>query len=291
MSLPAKRTAALLAAAVTATGAVAIAADAPDAVRDYDLSGTPVQGVRPTATGLPRLGAKGTVGTADLVRTVTAYHDSGLYEKDLETVGAAAKAYLESRLAARTAPAVRTCRTSYRRVPRVAGQTRVLYRRVRTCRRVKPDAPAGKPAIVLDIDETSLSNYQALAATGFVGGAGTALATVTGTGTAIKPVLDLYRFARSRDVAVFLVTGRPAAVNGPTEANLKAAGYDQGWVRIDNKPSDMTTAAFKSGARAKIEREGYTIIANVGDQDSDLTGGHAERAFKLPNPFYFIADS
>lgn len=33
---------------------------------------------------------------------------------------------------------------------------------------------------------------------------------------------------------------------------------------------------------------GFRIIVNVGDQESDLAGGHAERAFKLPNPFYII---
>ena len=32
----------------------------------------------------------------------------------------------------------------------------------------------------------------------------------------------------------------------------------------------------------------HTIIANVGDQWSDLDGGFAERVFKLPNPVYFI---
>jgi hypothetical protein len=30
------------------------------------------------------------------------------------------------------------------------------------------------------------------------------------------------------------------------------------------------------------------IIANLGDQFSDLAGGYAERTFKLPNPFYSI---
>ena len=29
-------------------------------------------------------------------------------------------------------------------------------------------------------------------------------------------------------------------------------------------------------------------IANLGDQESDLIGGHAERTFKLPNPFYLM---
>jgi HAD superfamily, subfamily IIIB (Acid phosphatase) len=31
-----------------------------------------------------------------------------------------------------------------------------------------------------------------------------------------------------------------------------------------------------------------TILVNVGDRDSDLAGGHARRAFKLPNPMYYI---
>jgi acid phosphatase len=47
---------------------------------------------------------------------------------------------------------------------------------------------------------------------------------------------------------------------------------------------------FKSGARAEIENTGYAIIANVGDQRSDL-GGHAECTFKVPNPYYVIVDS
>jgi HAD superfamily, subfamily IIIB (Acid phosphatase) len=44
----------------------------------------------------------------------------------------------------------------------------------------------------------------------------------------------------------------------------------------------------KTKARIDIESRGFTIVANIGDQESDLVGGHAERAFKLPNPFYFI---
>jgi hypothetical protein len=29
-------------------------------------------------------------------------------------------------------------------------------------------------------------------------------------------------------------------------------------------------------------------VASMGDQQSDLTGGYAERTFKLPNPVYFL---
>ena len=33
---------------------------------------------------------------------------------------------------------------------------------------------------------------------------------------------------------------------------------------------------------------GYDIVANFGDQLSDLTGGFADKTFKLPNPMYFL---
>jgi hypothetical protein len=32
----------------------------------------------------------------------------------------------------------------------------------------------------------------------------------------------------------------------------------------------------------------YRIVANVGDQYSDLAGGHEDIGFKLTNPFYFL---
>jgi len=48
------------------------------------------------------------------------------------------------------------------------------------------------------------------------------------------------------------------------------------------------TAYHDSGAYAEIEQAGFTIIANMGDQPSDLLGGRAERMFLLPNPFYRV---
>jgi hypothetical protein len=49
-----------------------------------------------------------------------------------------------------------------------------------------------------------------------------------------------------------------------------------------------SAADFKAPQRQAIEQEGYSIVANMGDQPSDLEGGFAERTFLLPNPFYRI---
>jgi predicted secreted acid phosphatase len=148
---------------------------------------------------------------------------------------------------------------------------------------------SGRPAIVLDIDETSLSNYTDLSARNFDVSA-LAVSAVASHGVAIQPTLQLYRYALAHGVALVFVTGRPSAIDSITASNLRHAGYDRGWTALHEKPVNAGTERFKSSTRAAIERRGYDIIANVGDQQSDLDGGNADRDFKLPDPFYFISD-
>jgi predicted secreted acid phosphatase len=236
---------------VLAIAAGALAAGVGDSPTTYPAKGGTYVGVRPTATGLPQLGGSGTVGAGELVKAVRDYHDSGQYDRDLAAVDASARGYLEERLK--------------------------VWRSKR------------RPAIVLDIDETSLSNYAGLLASGFTT-VGNVINPVTATGKAIAPTLALYQRARAKHVAVFFVTGRPPEIAGITALNLVNEGYDKGWDGLYTKPTSSGTQQFKSSTRASIEQRGYDIVANIGDQESDLDGGHADRAFKLPNPFYFIAD-
>lgn len=165
-----------------------------------------------------------------------------------------------------------------------------------------------KPAIVLDIDETSLSNWVEIDRDdfGFIPGGtcdplkpnnkpdacGDYAWEVSAQATALKPTRDVYQFARNNGVAVFFITGRREGVElrAATEANLKSQGYE-GWNDLVMRPANSqgSPSIFKTAARAAIAADGFTIILNMGDQQSDLDGGKfAERAFKLPNPFYFI---
>src|SRR5512133_434797 len=48
------------------------------------------------------------------------------------------------------------------------------------------------------------------------------------------------------------------------------------------------TTQYKSGTRAYIESQGYDIVADFGDQFSDLKGGFADKTFKMPNPNYYL---
>jgi len=200
---------------------------------------------------------------------------------------------------------------------------------------VKQRAPqVNNPAIVLDIDETSLSNWRrmhykdgysyiphdACDFPNMIEACGDVDWQWSAQAPAIQPVLDLYKLAQCIDAAaactkvdVFFVTGRregekvcPKQVcpdqdksktranwKTPTEwtlENLQKAGFagvapDHLYLRKD---SSGTTTGYKTDRRIEIEKLGKTIIANVGDQESDLVGGHADRTFKLPNPFYLI---
>jgi HAD superfamily, subfamily IIIB (Acid phosphatase) len=274
---------ALVALLAFAVGGVAWAAAGGGRPAAYPGSGGSRTGLRPTGVGLPAIGQAATSGAGELPATLRRYHDSGAYGRDLRRVGRAARAELRRRLVADAAPPRRVCRVGYRRA------RHGLFERVRRCRHRHAGAIVGRPAIVLDIDETSLSNYAGLDASDFTAG-GLAATVAGGQGTAIAATLALYRAARRARVAVFFITGRPAALAAVTRINLRRAGYRQGWQGLKQKPGGAGVEAFKAGARAVLERRGYDILVNVGDQESDLDGGHADAAFKLPDPFYFIPD-
>ncbi|MEU8522939.1 HAD family acid phosphatase [Streptomyces sp. NBC_01216] len=132
------------------------------------------------------------------------------------------------------------------------------------------NAGTRKQAIVLDIDNTSLETHfhpfwQ--------------LPT-----PAVSSVRDLVRYADSRGVAVYFVTARPGIIRSLTDWNLKKAGYPVDGLYVRDLPDLFAeVSAYKTEKRAAIEAKGYTIIANIGNNTSDLVGGHAERAFKLPD--------
>lgn len=173
-------------------------------------------------------------------------------------------------------------------------------------RRVAEAAAGERLAIVLDIDETSLSNWPEIAANDFAF-LPQGPCTLDGTGRpstpcgvlawndlaaapAIRPVLGLAQRAAELGVALFFVTGREESARAGTEKNLRAVGYPA-WERLYLRPEGSRTASaadYKTPLRAEIERQGYRIVLNLGDQVSDLAGGHAEAVYKLPNPFYLI---
>jgi len=211
-------------------------------------------------TSVPADGAAAAVPNLyDAQRLVEQYIVGGRYDEDFAKIVTSARAWLEAR-----APA------------------------------------AVKPAIVLDIDETSLSNWPAYRVNGWAritnggcdlqqGPCGLRAWQALGQSKALAPTLALARRAREMNVAVFFITGRPSNLRDATERNLKDQGYE--WTGLILEPEGAAFASasdFKAPERRKLSEQGYTILLSLGDQQSDLTGGYAERTFKLPNPVYYL---
>ncbi len=146
-----------------------------------------------------------------------------------------------------------------------------------------------KLAMVFDIDDTLLSGYELAHKYNFGPDAKEIDEYyLEAKSPPLLPVVALYQLAQKKGLAVFLITGRETPLLAATEKNLHNVGLN-GWKALYTKEGKFASAAlYKSKVRKAIEEQGYSIVANIGDQQSDLTGGHAERVFKLPNPFYFV---
>lgn len=179
-----------------------------------------------------------------------AYVEDGFYLRDVEAVAARAKAWIEQRAA----------------------------------------KGGSKLTVVFDLDETLLLNWPHILEMDF-GYVPREWARWVdeAKAPASEPVRDVYRMARRLGVDVVFLTGRSERDRTGTERNLRAIECAD-YAALICRPVERkgTSAQFKTGVRQQLTAEGRTIIANIGDQESDLVGGFAERTFKLPDPFYLI---
>ena len=167
--------------------------------------------------------------------------------------------------------------------------------------------PALHKAIVFDADDTTLWTYDmednlmhfnfdpALQATWVFGK----------LFPATPGMVDFVAAVEAKGYAIFGITGRRAVQEDATVENLQDVGYTAfdnenfytKWnePQATNKPSYVacvatcTTVEYKANTRKHIEQDlGYDIVLNIGDQWSDLQGGYADQALKLPNPTYYL---
>ncbi|GAA4015532.1 hydrolase [Streptomyces sp. NBC_01352] len=134
--------------------------------------------------------------------------------------------------------------------------------------RIANTRPGEKQAIVLDIDNTTLETDF-----GF-----------SYPQPANQPVLDVAEYAQEHGVALFFVTARPGIIYSVTDYNLEHVGYEVSGLYVRSFVDLFKdVGAYKTAQRVDIESKGYTIIANIGNSATDLSGGHAEKTYKLPD--------
>ena len=125
---------------------------------------------------------------------------------------------------------------------------------------------------------------------------------------AVPGMVDMVNQAAKEGYAIIFITGRPAAQEAATLGNLTSdgIGVDAGYPAADDALNDgedglftkpavadypdylktacagdpngsCTTIHYKSATRAHIESLGYDIVANFGDQFSDLKAASPTR--------------
>ncbi len=192
-----------------------------------------------------------------LRHTLINYHDTGAYRRDISTVVRQAHDYLQFRL-------------------------------VQNHRSHHPQ----NLAMVMDIDETTLCNYPDMKQLNFGGSPQEVEALEAAGHDAPMPYMsNLYHYAIQNGIKIFFITARREDQRRATERNLKADGFNQ-FQALYLMPQNYhknSASFYKTAMRKQIEKAGYDIVVNIGDQQSDLRGGYADMSFKIPNPYYLVA--
>jgi hypothetical protein len=123
-------------------------------------------------------------------------------------------------------------------------------------------APGERLAVNFDIDNTVIATY-------YDGGG------------AIPLMKRFGRLLDRLDVALVFNTGRLANQRKRTVTQLTRAGFTVADVCLRAKGETLPVG--KQRCRDGFAADGYTLIANVGNNDTDFVGDGYERAYRLPN--------
>ena len=119
-----------------------------------------------------------------------------------------------------------------------------------------------KLALNLDIDNTSLATYY-------------------DRGKPVAVTLRLVKYAKSKGVHILFNTGRNVSKRNATIQQLKRAGYPVDGLCAHYKGEPLRKS--KQRCRQSFVNNGFTIIANIGNRNTDFIGKNYEKAYRLPN--------
>jgi len=161
------------------------------------------------------------------------------------------------------------------------------------CGDTRAEVVACRVAVVFDVDETLLNaySYYADADPQFSYDSATWTEYVDACGYApIPQTRELFDKFKSLGVHVVLISAgkrdtKPAMVECLNANGV--SGWDRYIMRGDRAPQ-LATGEYKAMARKSVQRQGYRILASIGDQVSDMSHGHLRHGFLLPNTIYYL---
>lgn len=209
---------------------------------------------------LPLLGKPQAYTVGQLISKIKEYHDTGRWNNDIAAIADQARTSINKWVKS-------NCQTNS------AGK-------VGGC----------KPTVVFDIDDTLVSFYPYYneVQTDWVYNKETFRTYWTECKPPpIEPIKVLYNELMAKGIPITLISGREANLKDATLNCLGEDGFPAPAAMYLREPGQVQPAAeLKADYRAKIEKQGQTIVANIGDQQADIAGGHQLKAFLVPNPMY-----
>lgn len=145
--------------------------------------------------------------------------------------------------------------------------------------------------VVFDIDDTILSNKLIINADN-----GYDLNRVVGYQRLSKlPLISqqkqIYDWCLQNNVKVAFITFRCESERLQTIKNLKQQNISN-WTKLILFPEpcdyqSITAKDYKTNERKKLTEDGFTVLAAIGDQYSDIHGGYTDLSIKLDDPGYY----
>ncbi|KAG0461897.1 hypothetical protein HPP92_020373 [Vanilla planifolia] len=153
----------------------------------------------------------------------------------------------------------------------------------------------GLDAWVFDLDDTLLSTEPFYKQHHFGGDAANRTSLeewmAKSKAPAVTDMVDFFHKLRSRGIAVFVVSWRPEHLRSATVDNLIKEGY-HGWTQLILRCEEEhhgSVQKYNSEQRKQLVGRGYRLWGIISSQWSSITGTpKPRRAFKVPNPMYYL---
>jgi acid phosphatase len=156
---------------------------------------------------------------------------------------------------------------------------------------LKKRTPAEKDIVIFDIDDTVLSTFKDAKKVDYSFIPKSKSDWIQqANAPAIQSIKDLYNQLKEKGFKIVFLTGRLEQFRKPTLKNLENEGFSgfEKLIMRSDEQEKMKAADYKINEHKKLTKEGYTIIACIGDQWSDLNGKTCGYTIKVPNYMYII---
>ena len=154
--------------------------------------------------------------------------------------------------------------------------------------KIKEYRNAGK-SIILDIDDTLISLYPIIEAYDDGWCAASLNECMTRTDLPAIPETKVFLSNCLNDgFIIHILSSRRVMYLQNVEQLLENAGVRYHYLHLRADDDKGTIQDFKTNARKSLTEQGFDIVMNVGDQQTDLDGGYSLYTCKVPNYWYKI---